>query len=175
MLNIPANDALPTADAVQQLFAATARERITPERAADVVQFLRTWGSYADQAVGGNYGRLSQAEHDFLQYRQAQQEDGRPELIAARLRQSAADLDFRAEGVLKDAADYAGMAAGKRRIGDELGAEHLERQQLACERVYADLDEQSFKLKMLACQFEVRVVLNDAFSELTSFSTSGAA
>ena len=174
MLYNPANDPLPTADAVEQLFAATARE-ITPERATDVVQFLRTWGSYADQAVGGNFGKLSQAEHDFLQYRQAQQEDGRPELIAARLRQSAADLDYRADQVLKDAAEYAGMAAGKRRNGDELGAERLQRQQLACDEQYAALDEQSFKLKMLACQFEVRVVLNDAFSELTSFSTSGAA
>lgn len=174
MLNNPANDALPTADAVEQLFAATARE-ITPERAADVVQFLRTWGAYADQAVGGNYGVCSQAERDFLQYRLAQQEDGRPDLIAARLRQSAADLDYRADKVLKDAADYAGSAAYKRQRGDEFGAAELERQQHACDKHYADLDEQSFRLKMLACRYEVRVTLNETFSDLTSFSTSGAA
>lgn len=174
MHNNPANDALPTAEAVQQLFAATARE-ITPERAADVVQFLRTWGAHADQAVGGNFSILSQAERDFLAYRQAEIEDGRPDLIAARLRQSAADIDFRADKLLADAADYAGMAAGKRRIGDVHSAEALQRQQEACDELYARLDAQSFSLKLKACEFEVRVSLYDAFSEVTSFSTSGAA
>lgn len=93
---------------------------------------------------------------------------------ASMLRLQAADLDYRADEVMKAEAEYAGKAAGKRRDGDLVAAAHYDALQQSALATYGAMDERAFQLRLKAAACEARWGFRAIANDITSFDPPGA-
>jgi hypothetical protein len=90
----------------------------------------------------------------LLAYRSALHEAAEPQLRLGRLRSRAQDLETRAEALWREAADDAGLAAGRRLRGETDLAETFARRSAAAEALAAELEAEAFGLRLQAAEIE---------------------
>jgi hypothetical protein len=90
----------------------------------------------------------------LLAHRAALDEAAEPHLRIRRLRLRAQDLDARAEPLWREAAEDAGLAAGRRLRGETTLAETFERRAAAAEALAAELEAEAFGLRLRAARME---------------------
>ena len=94
----------------------------------------------------------------LLAYRAVIGETAEPALRLRRLRSRAQDLETRAEALWREAADDAGLAAGRRLRGEPVLAETFERRAAAAETLAAELEAEAFALRLEVAHAEAMEV-----------------
>ena len=90
----------------------------------------------------------------LLAYRAALDEGAEPDLRLRRLWSRAQDLETRAEALWCEAAQDAGLTAGRRMRGEPELAEIFERRSAAAETLAAELEAAAFAVRLEAAQME---------------------
>jgi hypothetical protein len=149
---------------------ASAGRTVEPELARALAEEIRARGgiALACTALAADESALLPL---LLAYRAALDEAAEPELRLRRLRSRARDLETRAESLWREAAEDAGLSAGRRLRGDLALAETFERRSAAAEALAAELEAEAFASRLEAAQIEaVEARLRDLALALESLA-----
>jgi hypothetical protein len=144
-----------TAAEITKTFAA-AQISVETAQIARLAEQLRCAGADLERLIGGLAAEDVQPDLKVaLRYKSALREEADPLLMAKRLRREAADLDHHVEASLREAADFYGMAAGRRLRGndDSIAAAHDTRAK-ACEVYATDLSNTASEKRIQAAHIE---------------------
>lgn len=150
-----------TAAQIARTFAHAQRE-ITHDQCVSIAGQLQTWGN-VDTAVSAASAHFQwDAQGDMLAYRAALKEVADPQLIVARMKRQAADLDAQEEPLRIEAAEFWGKAAYRQRQGEEFLAAGFRKQAHAAERIADRWMLEAIKLRLGAASLEAELMSNSA-------------
>jgi hypothetical protein len=132
---------------------AYAGRAVEPDRSCALAEEIRARGGI-DRACTALAADESALLPLLLAYRAALDEGAEPDLRLRRLRSHAQDLETRAEALWREAAQDAGVAAGRRMRSEPDLAETFERRAAAAEALAAELEAQAFAARLEAAQIE---------------------
>lgn len=149
---------------IQAILAAAGRA-IDADQALRLAEEIRARGGVESAVAALAADESSSLLSLLLAYRAALAEAAEPALLVRRLRLKAQDLDARAEPLWREAAEDAGLAAGRRLRGEAALAETFERRAAAAEALAAEHEAEAFALRLRAAQIDAEQARREGLME----------